>query len=306
MEVAMDRFDPQRFAERLGALQRRRALSNAQLAKLAGISLRSLERLRRGAFKRPPKQEKLQQLAKALQTVPETLLSDTPLPEAARPKGFNLMLRPALRNALALAALHFRVTPSFILKMAPLAFEIVARQTLQARTRAIGESLLLNSALHDENGTNARLAATLRSIRSHDLFDEEQRDAIFNPDDWEWDDEADAMVNAHRDANPFVIHLKRLAEENGCRVEIEALERDEEPRFTILRDEALRLACGDEVLAEAILQGDIMLTDIPGELLEEEQREERLRWLRQKRATAVPPPSGEAGDGNLNQPAEGR
>lgn len=298
----MARFDGKAFGERVATLQKRQGFANEELARRIGSSLRSVERLRSGAMKKPPKQDTLERLAKALETSSDVLVGNAPLPDKrdddriladAGHRSFTLLLRPKQRNALALTALRYRVTPTFVFEVAPLLFDIAARQSLHARKEAIEEVERRQAAVRemqshvahlpalattDHSASDAALGAEERSIRAHDLFaDRVRADKSLNH--YWLDDDFDAP-------NPFQAFLSRLADEAGCGAEIEEIARNLEPRFTILRDEALSVAGGDEDLAEFILGGSILLSEVPRDLLGDERLADRLGWLRAKRDEA--------------------
>jgi transcriptional regulator with XRE-family HTH domain len=299
----MARFDGKAFGARVVALQKQQGVTNEELARRQRCSLRSVERLRSGAMKRPPKPDNLERLAKALNTSPDVLLGKAPLPDkqdAGRLladlgyTSFTLLMPPEKRNALALTALRYRVTPTFVLKLAPLLFDIAARQSLRARKESIEDVERRQAAVREmqsrvphlpslatcaHHAQDAALAAEERSIAAHDLFaDSVRADKSLN-DYWLEDD-----FNA---PNPFQAFLSRLAEEAGCGAQIEEVARNEEPRFTILRDEALSFAGGDEELAESILDGSIPLSELPKGLHAQERLPDRLAWLRVKRDEAL-------------------
>ena len=105
------------------------------------------------------------------------------------------------------------------------------------------------------------------------------------------------MLEEDRDeskCNPFVLYLKEAAKASAEDASIHSISRDGTD-FAICREMALKLAGDDDGLAEGILDGSVLLHEMPREYLEPGAADARLAWLRaemgkviEMRARAIP------------------
>jgi transcriptional regulator with XRE-family HTH domain len=280
--------------ERLRQVRKMRGHTQEALAKKAGVNKQTVYRFERE--KRPVRSKNLDRIANALDVEPGVLTGEKPIPPDIRePSGpaddaryqINVRVDADIRNAFSLAALRYKVPVRRIVEFAPLLFALAAEgnlnrrrvklDELRARLKAAAESVpthLLSDVLNLSENDPA-VAAEERSIANRDLF-AETIDSDACPD-WYPDDEDEI--------NPFVTELKELAA--ACDdLKVEAFGPNETD-YEVCRGEALDLAGGDNELANKILDGSVLIHEIPRELLKPEAVAQRVDWIRQKVETLL-------------------
>lgn len=196
-------------------------------------------------------------------------------------------------NALVLTALRYGESAETILELAPLLFDLVARESLKARRERLAKLREHRSVVAAMEARFSHLAGRLfhdlraeeiedveeKSLRKNDLrgesilHDTDIEDYFF-PDDY--DEECD---------NPFIVHLRnRFGQlEDGKELpEIEAWPRWRSPAYETCRTEALAIAGGEEELADAVVDGVVRIASIPKHLRGSDALDERKAWMRDR------------------------
>lgn len=120
------------------------------------------------------------------------------------------------------------------------------------------------------------LAEEKASVAARDIFGMNlaaSDDIEANPEDY--DEEADS---------PFVMYLKNMAEKTEGAAKFEFWGSG--PFYTTCYDQALKIAGGNEKLAESILEGDIPLHEMPKEARSNADPALRQSWLLQRQQEA--------------------
>ncbi len=275
---------------RLKHWRTKRSLSMEELAERSSVDKSTIYRIESDL---PPKRSTrahvLRGIARAL-NVPEEELAleadpvpDKPSREPQDKSQVSFKLENWSRNAFSFVSRRYGVKRSTIMELAPLLFVMVAEDSLRKRTERL-------SALHAarmESGTlpsNYSDAAErfeqdeARSIGSKDIFGRRMDDPDIQPPqlpkhvDWvgKW--------------NPFEAHIREWFERSGEPGGIRDWERG--PFYSVCREAALTLACGDEDMAIALQDGWVGVHELPAELRSADMAEQRLQWLRARVAAA--------------------
>jgi hypothetical protein len=335
---------PKLNSTNLRALMDRKDLTPTKLAeKIArsrtpgseNISLRSLSRYLGSAsgvpYGRNVADRIVHILAKVLETTPEVLTGERPLPsEHGTTLKFTSRVSEEVstraRNMLRLTAIRYGLSERTILEFAPLAAMLLAEASLCRRRATVAgwkAAYEAQGALGDDlrhlpvrvrlNATaEEAIAAEEKSIAQRDIFGETiAEDTGLESETWgtEYD---------HARDNPCAVSLRALAAQWGAPVEIEEFDAVS-VSYRMCDDVALRIACGDQQIAEEIVAGHLDLGEMPRGLMRREKEAERLAWLREAAAPmrelldsidldlpSAPSPGGESStDGaNRNQSRE--
>ncbi len=285
-------------AERVRELRRRRnKLSREDLAAKAKCSPKVVERMETG-WEPGFKETTIMSVARALDVEPSVLTGEAAMPAD---EGFQSALFPetslTLRmptsavNAAYLVARRYKVPVRRIFELAPLSFDLNARQSLAQRSSrleqlraadharwALREDLLHlpRSAVANAEVENA-IEAEAASIAQLDLFGDVVLDHA-SLEHESWDDSFDEDTH-----NPLACFFRDQSIKLDAGVDVETVSRVT-TRYRLGRDAALDLACGDEELAGDITSGAISLRAMPSDLWKAASAESRLAWLRQRAA----------------------
>ena len=285
--------------DKLIFLRKEAGLTAEALADAAHVGRATITRIENGkaGVTRP---ETAKRLANTLKCQSADLFTP-PDPDQAR-NFFNdrapldLSISNAAQNALELVAMRYNETRETILELAPLLFDLVARESLlersnrlaelSARRDAVGEmgrhfSHLGGRFLHDwqaeEVETQEEISIRKRDVRASYVLESTKIEDAFVPQDY--DEECD---------NPFVDHLKRRMEEvrqdgdDAPSLDVWPVWRS--PSYDVGNGEALVLAQGDIELARSILTGAVQLARLPKNLRGADAAEARLGWMREQKA----------------------
>lgn len=285
--------------EKLIFLRKEAGLTAEALADVAHVGRATITRIENGKAG-AARTETVKRLASTLKCQPADLFTP-PEPDQARSlfndrAPLDLSISTAAQNALELVAMRYNETRETILELAPLLFDIVARESLRersgrlaelgARRDAVGEmgrhfSHLGGRFLHDwqaeEVEVQEETSIRKRDLRASYVLESTKIEDAFVPLDY--DEECD---------NPFVDHLKRRMEEvrqdgdDAPSLDVWPVWRS--PSYDVGSAEALIVAQGDEELARAILTGAIQLSKLPKHLRGAEAEEARMAWMRQQKA----------------------
>lgn len=286
-------------SEKLIMLRKRKDLTAVALAEASGVGRATITRIENG---RTATQNRttVERLCKALRCNPEDLATPPEKGEAsnslsnrqATPYG----MRIASQNALALIAARYDEKPETILELAPLLFDIFARESLIARRETLTELRSHRAAIGamfrqfphmsgrftvdweaEDFDHREELSIEHDDLRGELVHADSSMSDSFYPD--EFDEEGD---------NPFVSHLKARCERLGaCGYEaprVDVISRWFGPIYDIGLPEAAKLAGGDDDLAQAIVDGQVPVAAIPKDLLKEDRLADRQNWLREKQS----------------------
>lgn len=207
-----------------------------------------------------------------------------------------ISISSAAQNALELVAMRYNETCETILELAPLLFDLLARESLLERGRQLAElsarrdaiasmgehySHLGGRFLHDWQAeeVESREEASIRNrdIRAAYVLDDHSLEDAFVPTDY--DDECD---------NPFVDYLNRrlsaVRPDGHTAPSLDVWPVWRSPSYEIGSDEALAIARGDEELARAILSGAVPLARLPKALRTSDDEEAKIAWMREQKA----------------------
>jgi transcriptional regulator with XRE-family HTH domain len=282
---------------RLKELRRLRKLSQKALAHNAKLSKETIHRLEKG---RQPgnRQSTVEALAKALEVAPGVLTGELPMPvSTAEEPGvagigqyqISVRMNGAVRNAFFLAARRYEVPIARIVELAPYLFVLAAEASLKRRRTKLDElealfdreDELRNSFPHLPRNLVPNfeaidpLTAERESIDARDILASKLPDNIFE----RFSPIQDQYSQPGH--NPFLLHLQEAGQKTVGITSIELFDRDS-TRFTVCRDEVIKIAGGDENLAERIMWGWAILHEMPRELLAEDAEQARIAWLRER------------------------
>ncbi|MBU6497182.1 MAG: helix-turn-helix transcriptional regulator [Rhodospirillales bacterium] len=283
---------------RVKALREQQKFTQKELAERAKISVDSLSRIE-NSRQSGKASRTVDGLAGALGVPFDVLTGDAPMPEATKPEGsgdryqINVRVDGAIRNAFSLAAMRYKISASQIIELAPFLFVVAAEQSLRRRRAHVAEvQAALNKAEELSNASRSYLLSNLAyvvgsspyldaervSIESRDLR-AERLDEVLRSHLLERYDTVEESYDDARD-NPFVVSLRESADGLG----IGEIDRfwPGETEYCICRAEAVAFAGGDEEIAEFILDGSILIREVPVELLKKGAEGPRTAWLRAK------------------------
>ena len=289
--------------ERLQSLRRKRNLSRARLAKLSGVSERTIQRLessRQGDV--TPRKVTLDRLAKAFQVEPKVLSGELLPPQSDKVPAKDLervqvgaLIAPKTRLAYDLVKRRYGVSATEIINVAPLLFVLLAEGSLAKRRERLREAeesidrldrtgLEANCDLFSMATTVAYNAVALEeeSIAKADIFGEYLFSS--NAGTSVPDEPFDPATN-----NPFADCLRQLTRELANRGVVDTTDDlnygspyGKLPGYDICSDELDGVANGSTIARKALELGYVRLSEIPGELLAEEAGEKRAAWLEER------------------------
>jgi transcriptional regulator with XRE-family HTH domain len=281
-------------ATRLRQIRTLQRLSQDDLAKKAGLNKQTIYRLEMGG--RPTRRRTLDCLSRALGVDADVLVGKKPVAIEDRPAQeppdnntyqVKAPLDAALRNAYSLVALRYNIPASRIVELAPLLFVLLAEGSLAWRRDKLAELQNVYEKIWQLRPSFPHLPATVTlprgsseegiaaeqaSINAKDIF----ADTI--PNDIYWD--VPHQEYDESNDNPFVRYLRELASSIGAVAEIESLAPKYFTSYQVCRDEAIRLAGGDESLADGVLNGWALIHKMPPDLIRQEASAQRVEWMR--------------------------
>lgn len=285
--------------QKLIFLRKGAKLTAEALAVEAGVGRATITRLENGTAG-ATRAETAKRLANALKCQVADLF--TP-PDAEQPQSLfndrvplNICISSAAQNALELVALRYNETRETILELAPLLFDLLARESLLERSRNLAELWLRRDAvasmgeryshlggrfLHDWQAEEVEIREEAsignRDIRAAYVLADDSLEDAFVPADY--DDECN---------NPFVDYLNRrlsaVRPDGDTAPSLDVWPVWRSPSYEIGREEALAIARGDEDLARAILSGAVPLAKLPKALRTSDDAEARIAWMREQKA----------------------
>ena len=281
--------------DRLRQLRAGKNLSRAALATKAGIAVRTIQRLENDSEPdRCHRELTVTRLAKALGVDPRVLTGDGPLPESAAPRPddrysvrVSARISPKARLAYELVRRRYGVLPAEILNAAPLFFVLLAEGSLACRRRnaqeaeratgtldKVSDRLNYRSLLVGASQADNALLVEHRSIERADIFGKMLADGD-REEGWEFLKESDD--------NPFVIYLRDLADEIGEPDIVDVIDVGVHdapmPSYNVCADDLGRITNGSSLAKTALEHGEVRISDIPDELLADDAKEQRTKWI---------------------------
>lgn len=284
-------------AEKLIALRKAANMTAEALANAARVGRATITRIENRKTSKH-NAATVTRLANALKCQPADLA--TP-PEPPQRESFwndrvpvHLKMSSAAQNAVELMALRYGEDSESILELAPLLFDLFARESLKARKERLEELGVCRAALAAMEVKFSHLAGRQfhdwqaedvddleeTSIRKSDLrgellYQDPGLDDSFLPHDF--DQECD---------NPFISEMKArfsaLSEDGKEEPVIESWPLWRSPSYEMGRSEALAFCDGDEELADAIVRGTFRISAIPKNLHKSDAFDERNAWMREQ------------------------
>lgn len=288
--------------EKLIMLRKRNRLTAEALAELAGVGRATITRIENGRTA-VHTATTIGRLCKALGCKPEDLASPPEKTDPAKLLSSRQStphdMSAACQNALSLVAIRYGEKPETILELAPLMFDLIARESLierrdtlaalRAHRDAIGamaskfphfSGRFTNDWEADDFEHREELSIDRDDLRGELVHADNSMNDSFYPDGF--DEECD---------NPFVAHLKGRCERLGQRgyevPRLDAISRWLGPTYELCLAEAAELAGGDDELAHALVSGVVPVASIPKELLKAERLSDRQEWMRQQRSESA-------------------
>ena len=282
---------------RLRELRKRKGLTRAELGKLSKLTERTIQRLESDREQcRSTRGRTVGQLADALEVEEGVLTGAMLLPDAGKTPGPNpervqigALIDSKVRNDYALIRHRYGVKASEIIAAAPLLFVLLAEGSLAWRRRKLGEVEEAFEQAEEASKTAGHMVIGVVTEKAWQYTDQE-RDSIDHIDLF-GKHVTDESLEAPRleVANPFVNYLCELT--NDLKVPgVVKVRRDDECAFSnfpdcdICREDLDRITDNDERAQDALVYGHARLSEIPEELMEEDDDSvaKRTEWLRDK------------------------
>lgn len=285
---------------RLRTLRQRKKLSRPDLERAAGITVRTIQRLENEPDEsKTTREDTVIRLAKALDVEPGVLTGKLDLPDADEapfpqpdPVRIGAQISSKVRLAYDLIKRRYGVNTTDVINMAPLFFTLLAEGSLAWRREKSEEAREASRQLNQIGGywwgglttgldgaVYHGIAREEESIQKADLFGKRLLD---DPDN--------ILVDRNffdlSEENPFADYLRILAADlnipESVTVDDGELDFRVEFRFPYygICDEELNGIANRSPIGRAALEsGFVGLSEIPKELMAEENGEERQKWL---------------------------
>jgi transcriptional regulator with XRE-family HTH domain len=255
----------------LKKLRENKGLSQQDLADRAKVDKQTIWRIEAGAKTENTRPTTIQKIARLLGVEPAVLTGDAPMPDLAptpQMSSTNIRLSRRAHNALHLVSERYCIAAWQVMELAPLLFCWAAETSLRQRQQRLEEiEALLERArsLESENRhlptanftySEDKLVAESESIRANDIFGgliehEELLDSHGLPDD---------------EDNPFSVFLEKVIGDLGNVAEFDGFSPVDYPSYRVCPEEASRLVAGDEMAAQRILDGIVLLSEMPKDI----------------------------------------
>lgn len=282
---------------KLIALRKRANLTAEALAQESGIGRATITRIENG-HTTSSTSNTVKKLAEALRCRPEDLATPPEADDQVNPLSNRFTMKvemsAACQNALSLIAARYREQPTTILELAPLLFDIIARESLMERRHNLEQLSLHRDAINAMSNRFPHLSGRYTWDWEAQDFDGREEHSIARDDLRGEFVHADETLSDHfypheyddTSSNPFVAHLRqryeRIAAEGYEAARIDGISHWLGPDYELGFSEASKLAGNDEELADAIVRGVVPIPIIPKDLLKEERTADRQEWMRER------------------------
>ena len=267
--------------ERLSSLREEKGLSQAQLARMSGIAVRTIRRMEKEPDRcKKTREDSLARLAKALAVDPGVLTGELPAPKSGKEPHaesgrvrISAQVSPKARLAYDLVRRRYGVSATEIINMAPLFFALLAEGSLDRRRERLKEACEAIGLL-GKNGFELHPDETIgqeeESIANADVFGEQRLSGH------EGFPEAFYPI----EGNPFAEYLRKL--DPLAVGEIEVVSSRMNIGYRICLDELKEITNGSYKAYQCLSTGHARISDIPEKLMTEGAGEERARWLEER------------------------
>jgi transcriptional regulator with XRE-family HTH domain len=272
----------------LKQLRKTRGWTQEELANRAKLDKQTICRLEaESSGQAETRQRTVDGLANALKADPSVITGKTPLAETQDDEGpltqmsrLNFRVSTQARNALYLISERYNVSQSNIVELAPYLFCWAAEASLRQRKERVARAESALQAMRDADSAidhletsdfseiQRKIEAEKDSIKFHDIWGKGTEFAAHSTD-WAFD-------------NPFAVFLESLANDIEGDTTFDEYAMGGFPFYRVCPEDALDLVGGDAELADAILDGRIVLHQMPKELCEPVKTKERVEWARAK------------------------
>lgn len=282
-------IDPKTMRE----LRDRAGMTQAQLGERAKVAARTIQRIETSHGMYQCRQHQAESIAKALGTTPAVLAGgkrsveeQTALLKKAGLKPLRMIVKEDYSFYLGMIELTYGVQWRDVVELAPLLFVIVAERSLAERLAAANELQAALDALIAPKGhpqltfMNATgefedaLASERDSIAAKDIFAAKVSEF------------ADEIGGIAFNRNPFTETVKRMVADCKSDVLKIASMSDVEREWPLgieinaFTTQLENLTGGDPIAIDALIGPEARhVTDIPKELLTDDRRDDRIRWL---------------------------
>ena len=275
-------------SEHLRILRKRKGFTRPQLAKLSGITVRTIQRLEREPHQsQKTREDTVIRLAKSLSVEPGVLTGELPLPESDEVPVSDQA--PKTRLTYDLIKRRYGVSRTEIINMAPLFFTLLAEGSLAWRREKLKEveeaydhlmqidGFWSGGSAYLQHGMDEGAGGEEESIDKADLFGEHLDDDFMGKP-------FDSSKN-----NPFTYYLRKLAEELAIPSVVDVDEGVlniasdfKFPHYNICSEELDHISQGSSKARRTLETGHVRISEIPEELMAEDAGERRVKWLEDK------------------------
>lgn len=283
--------------DRLKELRSRNRLRQGELAQRSGISKDTISRLERGVLPGNRKHT-IDQLSKALEVPPGVLTGELPLPDAGKGRRRESRRQAQVKvsgnalNALFLVARRYNVPMIRIIEIAPILFALAAEESLEMRR----ENLEKMKAYYEGFFPMNHVSTILKSKENADIVFDLESSLIEKKDVMSIinDPEHDHILHA-----PFENYIQNkllYTEEEIMLWEF----NNKGVLYDICSKEISDIVDGDASAKEAIWFGDVMLSEVPRHLWQDDTSAERLAWIKAAISDAKDLPPGDTGIADIS------
>lgn len=272
-------------------LLKKSGLNQAALADKAGVSVKTIGRIKKGTHQSAATTKRI---ADALKTTIEILAAppaenaggSSDVPSFQR---LNVYISDETRDAFNLVDARYAVSAGRLVNLAPLLFTVLAEMSLDDRLRRVTEfeadyEAVLAKAPRDLLGDEGRwsdMHSGVREAIAREKASIESRTIRSSANDSEeaWLELADPDL--------FVNYLNRLAHGLRHKVASNLADNLDYLDYELLGDELDQITNGDAWARFALDGGFVAVSDIPDALRQEDRASERAAWLAGKVPAAV-------------------
>ena len=261
---------------RLKTLRKRLQMSETDLSKSAEVSRKTITNIENNPMETVPVNQKtLKRLSRALRQRPEVLSGQEDMPEEiSRNKTIDIELDSRTRLNYDLLVRHYGVPKRLIFKVAPILFALAAEESLTRQLRETvkeeNDHSIEDMRSHEElEEFEQRIAAKYAAVENNDILDNSIND--FYDESWDC-------------PNPFAEYLREKRFENR----IVSIQDDhwgpegEIPEFAVCNGELERICLGSDNARAALINGYVLIEDIPDHLWDLKNTTARIEWLELK------------------------
>lgn len=277
-------------SNRLKDIRERLGMPQKEAAQKAGISVRHYQKFESddGTLFTKARLKARQGVADAFGVSQDVLLGRQPIPDdldmgldkLARTQKNTRISRTA-SNAYQLVELRYNLPQAVIVELAPCITALVIQDYFRWRRERLNEARHRQSQLEQITKGHLSMASP---YTVGDALDQEE--ASITANDVFGERLNNALNDNHTTDNPFISYLREMARPYDAEDLVGFTKRassstDNMPTYELFRKDARALAGGDEELTEAIMDGRILLHEMPA-ALRKSSSQDRQAWLREQ------------------------